>query len=286
MEWDKVVTIIIAAVSAYAGLVSAGVLKNPRRKNDEARPPKPKKTDWLIVLLLLVITATSASYLTLRFTGVLSSPWEKELSIVTEIKQGKERDLSFGGYKWRVLEKQEGRVLLITEDIIEQRAYNGEVAGVTWETCSLRKYLNGDEFKKKFSEEEWEKIEPWDNENQDNQWYATAGGNNTTDKVFLLSIAEVIKYFGDSGDLAARKGWYGDGGKGALKDGRGYYINDQYNGERVAKFNNSGSWWWLRSPGINPNRAAHVNLAGPVYLAGTDVDIKDVGVRPAMWVYL
>ena len=69
--------------------------------------------------------------------------------------------------------------------------------------------------------------------NDDNPWYGTRGGNTTTDKIFLLSLEEVVKFFGDSGDLKNRKGWYWENGNFVLKDGQGYAINDQYNSTRI-----------------------------------------------------
>ncbi|MGG6312417.1 DUF6273 domain-containing protein [Paenibacillus macerans] len=51
--------------------------------------------------------------------------------------------LSFGGYNWRVLDTQSNAALIITEDIIEQRAYHDAYKDITWADCALRKYLNG-----------------------------------------------------------------------------------------------------------------------------------------------
>jgi hypothetical protein len=51
--------------------------------------------------------------------------------------------ISFSGYNWRVLEAQGNAVLIITENIIEQRAYHNAYKDITWADCSLRKYLNG-----------------------------------------------------------------------------------------------------------------------------------------------
>jgi hypothetical protein len=61
---------------------------------------------------------------------------------------------------------------------------------------------------------------------------------------FLLSIAEVVQYFGDSRQLANQ----------APKD----YVRDQYNKARQAKILIDGDfgWWWLRSPGTDSNIAA------------------------------
>jgi len=178
---------------------------------------------------------------------------------------------SFGGYTWRVLDEQDGKMLLITEDIIEQRPYNADDEDVTWETCALRAYLNG-EFYSKFSAQEQAMILETRNTNADNQWSGTDGGNDTMDKVFLLSIEEVVKYFGDSGQLKNRPEYK-------------WWIDDQYNSERVAKFINDGSWWWLRSPGCDQGRAAGVSLVGIVYLYGNTVT-NEFDVRPALWLSL
>ncbi|MDR0474164.1 MAG: DUF6273 domain-containing protein, partial [Treponema sp.] len=58
--------------------------------------------------------------------------------------------IRFGGYTWRVLDVQGGEALIITEEVIEQRKYNNVYKDVSWETCDLRKYLNGG-FLRKFT---------------------------------------------------------------------------------------------------------------------------------------
>lgn len=50
----------------------------------------------------------------------------------------------FGGYNWRILDIQNNMALIITEFIIEQRAYHDAYRDITWADCSLRKYLNGE----------------------------------------------------------------------------------------------------------------------------------------------
>ena len=41
-------------------------------------------------------------------------------------------------------------------------------------------------------------------------------------------------------------------------------------------------WWWLRDLGVNGERAMTVNGAGMVYRNGTEVNIRDVAVRPML----
>ena len=52
--------------------------------------------------------------------------------------------ISFGGYNWRILDIKNNAALIITEYIIEQRAYHDVYKDITWAGCSLRKYLNGE----------------------------------------------------------------------------------------------------------------------------------------------
>jgi len=182
--------------------------------------------------------------------------------------------IQFGAHDWRVLEIQDGKALLLSDRIIEYRAYNDSRTDVTWETCTLRQYLNG-EFYNSFSAEEKARIAETRLTNDDNPWYGTSGGNATTDKIFLLSLEEVMKYFGDSEQLRNRS------------SNDAYYINDQYNSERRATdANGAATWWWLRSPGLVSLGAADVHFSGYVYVNGLYVNYDDGGVRPALWLNL
>ena len=99
---------------------------------------------------------------------------------------------------------------------------------------------------------------PWDF--SDWGWYLanTPGGNNTTDRIFLISINEVLRYFGDSG-LVSHGVTISSGEQGDWSWG----IFDQYSEARTAHdLGGSASWWWLRSPGYIPNPAASVDDNG------------------------
>ncbi|MCL1941163.1 MAG: DUF6273 domain-containing protein [Synergistaceae bacterium] len=200
--------------------------------------------------------------------------------ISAQIREQHERgDLSeivvhMGGYDWRVLGVQNDSALLLCVNIIENRPYNKEKKDVTWETCGLRGYLNG-EFYDKFSEAEKAKIAETTIQNENNQWYGTSGGNPTNDKIFLLSIEEIVEYFGDSGQLKNRP------------NSNPPYIGDQYDSERIAKDKaDKASGWWLRSPGSNSNGAACVFDKGGIYVGGPTVNSGNCGVRPALWLNL
>jgi len=195
-----------------------------------------------------------------------------DTDISVEILKGKRKNLLLMNYKWRVLVIQGDRALLLSEDIIDRQPYHKEWISVTWETSALRHYLNG-EFYARFSSQDQTRIIEVVNRNMNNQWSGTRGGNNTSDKVFLLSLEEVVKYFGDSGRL-----WH-------KSPEREYWIDDIYNGNREAKFKKRSLAWWLRSPGEGFCEAVAVAHDGSILMDGFIVDHSE-GVRPALWLNL
>jgi len=189
--------------------------------------------------------------------------------------------IPFGSYKWRVLDARGGEALIITEDAIENRPYNEKYTAVTWKTCDLRKYLNN-EFLKKFTKKQQGRIIETTNYNPNNLWYGTKGGNDTRDRVFLLSLEEADKYFGNSGDYLnkMRKGY--EGGK-YIADKNGFAFSNNHDRDRVAGYGSKACWWWLRSPGGSSYGAVHVYDDGIVYVNGNSVSYGLGGVRPALW---
>ena len=106
-----------------------------------------------------------------------------------------------------------------------------------------------------------------------NPLYSTSPGNSTTDKVFLLNITEVNKYF--SSDEAR---------KCAPTD---FAIE---RGANTSSKNSTGDratcWWWMRSPGLNANYAASVRNDGSVNISGDIASNVYGAVRPALWINL
>ena len=183
--------------------------------------------------------------------------------------------MSFGGHNWRVLDVQGGRALIITERIIDFRAYHERREAVTWEVSTIRHYLNN-QFFNNFNTTDRARIAETRIANNNNLWFGTHGGNDTNDRIFLLSIEEVIRYFGDSGYLWNRPDTM-------------LWIDDRYNIARIA--NDAGgniSWWWLRSPGYNSSGAASIDSGGRVGINGGHLRAltDDGGIRPALWLNL
>ena len=177
----------------------------------------------------------------------------------------------FGGaepIEWLVLDKRDDKVLLVSRRALDCKTYNDEREGVTWETCSLRAWLNEEFFEEAFSEAEQALIARTKVPNPGNERYETEGGRDTVDAVFLLSTAEVGRYFPSVGDRVCRPTDY------AISRG------PRANGVTVA------CCWWLRSPGDGPRNAAGVDSDGSVDLIGWLGDYVVNAVRPALWVNL
>ncbi|MEI6578313.1 MAG: DUF6273 domain-containing protein [Eubacteriales bacterium] len=172
---------------------------------------------------------------------------------------------------WRVLAFENGKALLISEKIIDVMLYNEEYRTVTWETCNLRSWLNVTFFDSAFSATEKLSVATTKLINDDNPEYKTPGGNDTNDKVFLLSLYEADKYFTNDNARAAT-------------------VTDfaKINGISFGKKNNylGNGYWWLRSPGNNSLNAEIVYFDGYIGSYFYDVYNTYVGVRPAIWVNL
>ena len=195
--------------------------------------------------------------------------------------QGKK--VQFGRYEqgdgikpmeWRVLERSDNGILLITEYAIDCKRYHGTSTDIIWEKCDLRKWLNHEFLNTAFNETERSLIGDTKCSADQNPRYSTSPGNATTDKIFLLSIPEAEKYFKSNEDRKVAPTAY------AKKQGA--YTNDKYKtaaGEACC-------WWWLRSPGNDSDYAAIVSSDGSVYYNGSNVDDADDCVRPALWINL
>lgn len=182
--------------------------------------------------------------------------------------------------EWLVLARDGDKALLISRYGLDAQPYNTDYTSVTWETCTLRKWLNGTFYNKAFSSAEQAAILTTDVDNSKNQCYSgwnTSGGNNTQDKVFLLSYAEANKYFGVTYDNSSNT--KSRVAPTAYAIAQGAYA-DSF--RRTADGTAAGQWW-LRSPGLyHQDYAASVLTDGS--FDGHDVSSDYGSVRPALWV--
>lgn len=186
--------------------------------------------------------------------------------------------------KWQVLEVKDGKALIISEYGLDCKPYNTEETDVTWETCTLRAWLNQDFMNTAFTPSEQGLIAETKLVNEDNPMYGTKGGNDTTDKVFLLSLNEVLEYF----DLTLNNGQE-DSEVYCFGEGSGAFPTEYCVKQGLTRVY-ATCRWWLRSPG-QTNTMAACSLGrrtGPGFFVNNDgAGAKyGVAVRPAMWITL
>lgn len=182
--------------------------------------------------------------------------------------------------EWLVLARDGDKALLISRYGLDAQPYNKDHTSVTWETCTLRTWLNGTFYNKAFSSAEQAAILTTSVDNSKYQCYSgwsTNGCNNTQDKVLLLSYAEANKYFGVTYDN--RRNTKSRVAPTAYAIAQGAYA-DSF--RRTADGTAAGQWW-LRSPGLyHQDYAASVLTDGS--FDGHDVSSDYGSVRPALWV--
>ena len=183
--------------------------------------------------------------------------------------------------EWLVLARNGNKALLISRYGLDAQPYNTDYTSVTWETCTLRTWLNGTFYNKAFSSAEQAAILTTNVDNSKNQCYSgwsTSSGNNTQDKVFLLSYAEANKYFGVTYDNSSNTKSRVAPTAYAIAQGAWTSYSNKTTDSTYA------GWWWLRSPGTYQDYAAIVYFVGS--LDFNYVDSDSGSVRPALWVNL
>ncbi len=167
---------------------------------------------------------------------------------------------------WRVLDVRGDRALLIYPYGLDGYPYDQEGGAATWETSSIREWLNGEFYDTAFRDEEKRHILSTEVINTDNPENGNDAGNDTQDKVFLLSYNEVLKYYPEAEDRFLSPTWYA------------VTQNVWFNPE------NRNTNWWLRTPGFHPNSAMYIDDNGNFNTVGALNESPKGAVRPAMWV--
>jgi hypothetical protein len=251
------------------------------RKAEEHRiaVEKRKKKAKKVFIAIASVACVCAVFLILLKTVII--PKQR----INKIKTANVGDIIvFGAYEqdnntsngkedieWLVLAKEDNKILVISDKALDCKPYNQSRDYVTWETCSLRNWLNNDFINAAFTAEERAMIPTVTVSADMNPEYNTNPGNATKDKVFLLSIVEAEKYFTSDEARKCVPTEY------AISNGAS--TSDSY-----TKGGKATCLWWLRSPGFDQFIAAYVNYFGPVLRYGRSVGNVSNSVRPAMWI--
>ena len=199
--------------------------------------------------------------------------------------------------EWEILGKDENGILVVSKNILDCQPYNTKNENVTWESCSLRKWLNGTFYDTAFADNEKSRIEEVQLENTDNGRYGSKGGKSTNDRVFCLGVNDVLKYYSlnqyyedcvygyfeqliaSPSDYAKKMGTYTYNITKSNYEGtfKGY-------GYSTACIEAGGGRWWLRTPGLKNNDACIVGACGNADAYYNSVVCgMEIGVRPAIY---
>lgn len=170
-----------------------------------------------------------------------------EKSILKATKKGKKVQFGKDGTEWTILDKTETAVLLAKNESEWKMLYHETEMPVSWENCDARAYLNGAYLDKFFTESEKALILPTQVAAAYNTQFGTGkNGKATTDKIFILSSKEAVKY-------------------------------KKYLGSRINNLR-------LRNPGKEETTTEFTTGMGQIIRYGFPVNEKGALIRPVMWV--
>lgn len=169
--------------------------------------------------------------------------------------------------EWTVLKVDGDQALVISFYVLDCQPYSTQKGENTWESSTLRTWLNSDFFTAAFTSDEAAVIQSTTISNGQSEQpvldkWEGKGGNDTTDKVWLLSYTEVKQM------LASTR-----------------VVGTEYANAQGAKANifASESNWYTRSVGKKQDQASFIHDNFDPQSAGVG-DKK--GIRPAMWISL
>lgn len=203
----------------------------------------------------------------LKLRAEIGQVTEGSMVILGTYEQDNDRGNGGEPIAWVVVKTDGDRAMLLSLYCLDTQPYHDVIDGTTtWEDSTLRKWLDEDFLNAAFDETERQFLLETELVNPDNPVYNTEGGENTLDRVFLLSLDESYTYLTEELRRAPVT---------AYAVARGCFIS--YNGT---------GWWWLRSPGVYTRDAAHIDATGDISEYGYIVHRPGWAVRPAIWIDL
>lgn len=210
-----------------------------------------KRVLWILLALMLLVPC-AAPALEAGDTLLFGS-YEQD----NNLSNGKEP------IEWVVVDRDEEGVMLMSVKCLDAHYYHKKFIPMTWDRCDLRGWLNGEFLNEAFSEAEQEYILTTHVVN--NKLHGNPGGEDTEDKVYLLSYAEAMDHYPE---LKQRVAWPTE-----YCVARGCYVDPK----------TGACWWWLRSPGVRPIDASGVRVDGRISGYGSrDVYRPSGAIRPVI----
>lgn len=192
--------------------------------------------------------------------------------------------------EWIILKEKEDSMFLVSKYALDCKKYHDvdsktksnsklrNAVKMTWENCDLRAWLNNEFLNTAFTANEKKQIRTVTLRNAGNSYFmGLSGGNNTSDKVYVLSYSEAMNYLKDTPflscfvtDYAIANGCLDIRDKPGYKDGLCYT-------------------YWLRTVGCQSNRACVVerDMRGGFEIShmGNEVWWPSIGIRPAIRIF-
>ena len=217
--------------------------------------------------------------------------------------------------KWRILQIEEKSAFLVADKALDCQQYNTTGDIVTWETSTVRSWLNGYDKTKNIgkadytennfisdalTEEEQKVVIDTKVINDDGLGGSGdgindgKGGKDTVDKLFLLSQSEIC----NTSECKPNKKFaqkyhasYGFASKDSTQDeartcGSSAYVKAKGVNWRKDSGLEGNVLWWLRSPGSYGAIASYVWENGEISTYGSAVRSETIAIRPALWIDL
>ena len=167
---------------------------------------------------------------------------------------------------WTIIASEGDNILLLSTQVIDANKFHDKYEDTTWAGSYIRKFLNEEFYQKAFTEQEKRRILLRPVKAYKNPLYPTDPGEDTEDKIFLLSVKEVRDYLEEK-DLVMAEPTPFAVSSGVEKDSK-----------------TGGCYWWLRTPGNAGCNVARVSGVGIILEHGFFASDNHNGIRPAMWI--
>ena len=152
--------------------------------------------------------------------------------------------------EWIILDKVDGKLLLTTKDIIDNKSYDTN-GNAKFENSSISSWLNGEFYNQVFNDDQKVNIL-----------------KEGKDKVFLLNEREAKEYFANDIQRTSKA--------------TDHAMHVDNGGENLDVKNGLAAYWLMTDE--DGNKAPYVTQNGIVNTEGIDVASKNIGVRPCIWV--
>lgn len=273
----------------------------------------------LIITVLLSFTLFSHTF---SRSNVINNNYDEmpyvsrmQSKLTEMIKNAKESDvIEFGHYEqdnnidngkepveWIILDKtvlkNERYATLISKYILDCGRFHATHQYATWETSTIRKYLNEDLINVLFEYDELVCVKPVVCVNDKNFYFGTPSGFDTIDYIYLPSITDMYKYFTD--DTKSVQERYGELLKKNI--GRQAIATEYAKARGVRAFSKKSNFpgaanYFLRTTGLNGHRIwyrdvyadfyqTYITELGELRPDGTGIDSNDDGLRLMINVY-